>query len=388
MSDNLATGKVYRVLVDVAQDIWDKVSFWTSADDVEFIGLGKTLTDVMDEKAPKENPSFSGYISLENTSVNGSGSISLGDGCEASGDNSMSQGNDCISSGDSSFAGGIESEVSGDGSIGYGLGIDNSYDNAAVFGKYNDTTNISNVIFMIGNGSADNSRSNAVVLYGDGDVVFSGDVTDGVGNVLSDKIELSDLENEVDYSVSIPLMNVIEVGKINVGTQAYSVYVPIPDFNVQNPSNPGYIANKPTIPTTASDLTVTGGGNLQSCLDDMQQEISEIPKMKKSVVNSLPTTNIDTDTLYLLVSSSQTSQGNLYDEYINLDGTTSGWELIGSQSGSIDLHDYYTKTETEQKIQDAIDDIFSTGQAGQFLVSDGNGGYNWVTIPTAENNNF
>lgn len=75
------------------------------------------------------------------------------------------------------------------------------------------------------------------------------------------------------------------------------------------------------------------------------------------VVQSLPTTNISTTTLYF-VPSSDPSQSNFYDEYINIDGTTAGWELIGTTA--VDLSDYYTKTEVDTAVsgvQDQVDAI-------------------------------
>ena len=36
MSETIVTGKKYRILTDVAQKIWQRVSFWTKSSDVEF----------------------------------------------------------------------------------------------------------------------------------------------------------------------------------------------------------------------------------------------------------------------------------------------------------------------------------------------------------------
>lgn len=404
MIEQEVTGKAYRVLLDTDTDTWGKVSFWTSAEDVEFTDSGKTLPQEMDLKATKANPSFTGSISLENNSTNGTGSSSLGTGCSAAGNNSMSQGDSNSVSGDASFAGGNNTSVSGDNSIGYGEGIDNPYDNTAVFGKFNKTTDVDDVLLVVGNGTSDNARANAMEVKNNGDVKFSGsvtaenisssgslivngDVTGANGEKLSDKLDIDDLKSNVDYSSSIMLRDVIKIGDLNVGDRSDPIYAPVPDFSVTNPSVQGYIANKPTIPSTASDLTVIGGSDLQTYLDNLETTISNIPKYSHTVVNALPTTNISTETIYLLVSSDPKTL-NMYDEYINTTGTTAGWELIGSQSGTIDLQDYYTKAETEQLIEDAINDIFSQGQAGQFLVSDGNGGYNWVTLSQAESVGF
>lgn len=62
------------------------------------------------------------------------------------------------------------------------------------------------------------------------------------------------------------------------------------------------------------------------------------------VVDSLPTEDIQTNVIYLVPSSSSAT-GNVKDEYINLDGTTNGWEIIGSTA--IDLSDYLKSTDAE-----------------------------------------
>lgn len=62
------------------------------------------------------------------------------------------------------------------------------------------------------------------------------------------------------------------------------------------------------------------------------------------LVDELPTTDISTSTIYLVPSTNSRSR-NVKDEYINLDGTTEGWEQIGSTS--VNLTNYYTKTEID-----------------------------------------
>lgn len=61
------------------------------------------------------------------------------------------------------------------------------------------------------------------------------------------------------------------------------------------------------------------------------------------VVSSLPTTDISQTTIYL-VPKSVAQTNNLYDEYINLDGTSQGWEKIGDTE--IDLSNYIQKSQT------------------------------------------
>jgi len=70
------------------------------------------------------------------------------------------------------------------------------------------------------------------------------------------------------------------------------------------------------------------------------------------VVEELPTTGISTTTIYL-VPSDDPQSGNTYDEYINLNGTVSGWEKIGSTA--IDLSGYYTSAETDALLDEKVD---------------------------------
>ena len=70
--------------------------------------------------------------------------------------------------------------------------------------------------------------------------------------------------------------------------------------------------------------------------------IDNVKNSRFEVVAQLPTTDIQTNVIYLVPKSvGQTQNG--YDEFINLDGTTSGWELIGSTD--IDLSGYVTDSE-------------------------------------------
>lgn len=63
--------------------------------------------------------------------------------------------------------------------------------------------------------------------------------------------------------------------------------------------------------------------------------------LRPLVVQTLPTTDISTSTMYLVPSSDPETQ-NIYEEYINLDGTVSGYELIGTTG--VDLSAYMLKT--------------------------------------------
>ena len=77
--------------------------------------------------------------------------------------------------------------------------------------------------------------------------------------------------------------------------------------------------------------------------------ISAISTIQFEVVSSLPTTNIKTNVIYLVPK--QTAQtSNVKDEYINLDGTTAGWEKIGDTE--VDLSGYVTTTALNTALAD------------------------------------
>lgn len=73
--------------------------------------------------------------------------------------------------------------------------------------------------------------------------------------------------------------------------------------------------------------------------------------VKMQVVDTLPQVG-DTDTIYLL-KKDKPGQQNLYDEYVYTE--TSGWEHIGDTS--VDLTDYYTKEETDEKLNNKQDTL-------------------------------
>lgn len=74
--------------------------------------------------------------------------------------------------------------------------------------------------------------------------------------------------------------------------------------------------------------------------------IGELTQFNITIVNSLPTTDIKTHTIYFLPIS-PLEEDNGYYEYMYIEGQ---WELIGSTR--IDLSNYYTKKEVEQYILD------------------------------------
>jgi hypothetical protein len=76
--------------------------------------------------------------------------------------------------------------------------------------------------------------------------------------------------------------------------------------------------------------------------------LQAITTLDIQAVSQLPTTNISTTTIYL-VPKQDPQVPDIKDEYINLDGTTSGWELIGNTQ--IDLSNYVTTSDLTTALQ-------------------------------------
>lgn len=97
---------------------------------------------------------------------------------------------------------------------------------------------------------------------------------------------------------------------------------------------------------------------LAQALQMLNTTISGLNFINATVVEELPTVGISTTTIYLVPSDDPQSE-NVYDEYINLDGTSAGWEKIGSTE--IDLSNYYTKTETDTLLGGKVDKVNGKG---------------------------
>jgi hypothetical protein len=113
------------------------------------------------------------------TYAKGIGSHAEGRNTSASGDYSHAEGSFTSASGRFSHAEGSSSIASGTGSHAEGLGTIAAADYQHVAGRYNRTSSNSDTLFIIGNGSANNNRSNVLLvdIYGstvDGNSIVSG----------------------------------------------------------------------------------------------------------------------------------------------------------------------------------------------------------------------
>jgi hypothetical protein len=122
------------------------------------------------------------------------------------------------------------------------------------------------------------------------------------------------------------------------------------------------LTNAPTIPTKVSDL-VNDSGFIDNTVNNLtnyysksqtytQSEvdalISAIVTLNVLVVQTLPTQDISTTTIYL-VPKQTTGTNDVYDEYIYINNA---WERIGDTT--IDLSNYYTKSQVDSLLADKV----------------------------------
>lgn len=110
----------------------------------------------------------------------GTFSVVEGDQCEASGSASHAEGAYNCATGMYSHAGGRDSAANGIGSFVHGHGIQAEGLYQAVFGEYNVVDTNGNYMFIVGNGTSDYDRKNALAVAEDGDVEVNGKSLNGM----------------------------------------------------------------------------------------------------------------------------------------------------------------------------------------------------------------
>lgn len=104
------------------------------------------------------------------------------------------------------------------------------------------------------------------------------------------------------------------------------------------------------ITKTVNDLTNYYLASDTYTKTEVNNLVGAISTITFELVNTLPTTDIETNVIYLVPKSVGTGTSNIKDEYINLDGTTAGWEKIGDTD--IDLSGYVTTTALNTALAD------------------------------------
>lgn len=118
------------------------------------------------------------------------------------------------------------------------------------------------------------------------------------------------------------------------------------DWNEDDTTDPAYIKNKPDlsqfITSTVDNLVNYYKKSETYSQSEIDALVASVSSLHIEVVSELPTDNISTMTIYLVPSADPQSQ-NIKDEYVNINGTSEGWEKIGTTD--IDLSQYVSRTE-------------------------------------------
>lgn len=226
-------------------------------------------------------------------------------------------------------------------------------------------------------GTASAKDSTTTIASGNTDLPTSGAVYDALQNVHVD------VDTEIDSTSNNPIANSavanalgdkvdVEPGKglsTNDFTTAYKDKLDgigagaeaniQSDWSETDSSSDAYIKNKPTtlsaftndsgfITNTVNNLTNYYAKTESYSKTEVDTMISAAKSGRFIYVATLPTTDIHTDAIYL-VPKTISQEDNIKDEYINLDGTSEGWEKIGDTE--IDLSNYIQKSQTSGLIK-------------------------------------
>lgn len=89
---------------------------------------------------------------------------------------------------------------------------------------------------------------------------------------------------------------------------------------------------------------VTNGNGVS--LDGLMALVGTTGQLR-TIVETLPETDISTDTIYMVPKESG-GENDIYNEYINVDGTPESWEFIGNSA--VDLSNYYVRDQVDQML--------------------------------------
>lgn len=163
-------------------------------------------------------------------------------------------------------------------------------------------------------------------------------------------------------NVYIAVMSVEEVGTENVKCALVVGTVNLIRGPKGEQGEQGATGNDGVSITSVTQTGVQGGTQVTITLSNGQSTsfiVYNGINTNFQIVDSLPTENISTSTIYLVPSTKPEAE-NIYDEYIYVNGN---WEHIGSTS--IDLSDYVTKTYFNQNVGDATKNYITTQLSGK-----------------------
>lgn len=178
---------------------------------------GNTATGTFSFAIGREtSASGSSAVSLNyQTAATGNASLAIGSSTQSIGENSFAGGLSTQSTGYSSAALGRETVASGNHSLSIGQGTNSHAFNSVALGQYNSVSNnadpdtylTTNTAFVIGNGTADNARSNAFKVMFSGDTYVSGSLYLEGSAITSTSAELNILDGVTATTAELNLLD-------------------------------------------------------------------------------------------------------------------------------------------------------------------------------------
>lgn len=108
-----------------------------------------------------------------------------------------------------------------------------------------------------------------------------------------------------------------------------------------------------------ANLTTAMAQNNTKMKEWVNTQIGNVKVFNITWVETLPTENISTSTIYLVKSTESTEGTNIYNEFV-YNETTAKWESLGQvDTGSVDLSGYYNKTEIDELLANLTIESYS-----------------------------
>lgn len=325
--------------------------------------LQKVWYDIDKESITTTNP---------NNGRVGSCSVALGDNTFAEGARSFAMGAHSRATGNYSVAIGNQARTNTDNGCAIGEYVMTQAKNQTALGCYNVVD--SNNLFIIGNGTDESSRSNAHTLSKNGIAWFEGDIytgsTSGTNkdegsvrlakitelNTKVDKVEGKDLSsNDFTDSLKTKLEGLSNYNDSELKTSIENKVDKVTgkglsteDFTTEEKTKLAELSNYNDTEIKTSLNSKANSTDVYT-KSEVDNKVSSIYKYKGSVANkeSLPTENLTIGDVY-----------NLEDTGMNVAYTGEKWDELGS---TINLNNYYTKTETTTELTKKVDKVEGKG---------------------------
>lgn len=220
--------------------------------------------------------------------ANGYRSLAAGYFAKANNQDAISMGNQTVANGFVSLSTGILTRASGDQASTFGYGtVARAYRSMAI-GSFNDSvagsslgaTVATDPAFIVGNGTADNMRSNALILYKNGNLTIAGTLTQSsdarlkkdVERIDEDAIEKLEQLNGYHYHWK----NEVENPGLQTGLIAQEVKEVFPELVIENNKGEMSVNYSGMIPYLVEAIK-----SQQQTINDLQNEIKKMKKNRR-----------------------------------------------------------------------------------------------------------